>query len=166
VHAASIAVHGAESLELDPTRALAFTNDAGTTVVLDVVRRAVSARWSNGCATARGLAIDPDRGWVVVACNEGRVVVLDERTGATLGKVTTGAGLDRIAYDGARARVYAPSPAAAAMSVVALSSAGVPSLRGAIHTASDAHCAVTWGGGEVFVCVPSKGQLAFLFDPF
>jgi hypothetical protein len=165
-HAASIAVVGAQSLEIDATRALAFTSDVGTTVAIDVVGRAVSARWSNGCATARGIGIDPVHGWVIVACSEGRVVVLDELTGATLGKVTTGAGLDRIAYDVARSRVYVPSPAAAAMSVVALSSAGVPTVLGSIQTTADAHCVATPGAGELFVCVPSKGQLAFLFDRF
>jgi hypothetical protein len=165
-HATSIPVDGAESLEVDATSGMAFTNAAGTTLAIDTTKRTVSARWSNGCTAARGIGLDPGHGWVIVACNEGRLVVLDEHTGATLGKLTTGGGLDRIAYDRARQRVYVPSPSAAAMSVVLLSSAGIPRLLGQIQTTSDAHCVVTPGGGEVFVCSPSKGQLASLFDPF
>jgi len=165
-HAATVPVAGAESLEIDATAGLAFTNTASSTLAIDVTSRQVTGTWPNGCTTAKGIAVDAGNGWVVVACNEGKVVVLDAKTGSMLGAVATGGGLDRITYDSSRQRVYVPSPAAAALAVIVLSNKGVPTLAGKVQSTSDAHCAVTPGGGEVFVCSPSKGELEFLFDPF
>ena len=165
-HAASIPVAGAEALEIDPSSGMAFTNAASSTIAIDVAGHSVSGTWPNGCTTSRGIAVDPAKGWVIVACEEGRIVVLDERSGAMLGTVTTGGGVDQIAYDSRRVRLYVPAPAKSAMGVVTISAKGVPTFLGSVDTTADAHCVVTPGGGEVFVCVPSKGQLAFLFDPF
>jgi hypothetical protein len=165
-HSATISVAGAESLEIDATNGLAFTNTASSTLAIDVTSRMLTGTWSNGCTTAKGVAIDPQQRWVIVACNEGKLVVLGEQTGSMLGAVKTGAGIDRIAYDSSRARVYVPSPAEAAMGVVVLNPKGVPTLAGAVQATSDAHCVATPGGGEVFVCSPAKGEVVFLFDPF
>jgi DNA-binding beta-propeller fold protein YncE len=126
----------------------------------------VSGTWPNGCTTARGIAVDPGRGWVIVACEEGRVVVLDEHSGSMLGTVTTGGGVEQIAYDARRVRLYVPATVKAAMGIVTMDNKGVPTLLGSVQTSADGRCAVTPGAGEVFVCVPSKGQLVFLFDPF
>jgi hypothetical protein len=52
------------------------------------------------------------------------------------------------------------------MSVVGFASNGVPNILGSIETTSDAHCAVTSGGGAVFLCAPSKGELLYVQDPF
>lgn len=164
--AATIPVGGAESLELDPAHGLAFTNKANATIAVSIAKRSVTGTWPNGCATARGIAIDPAQAWVIVTCQEGMVVSLDESTGAMLGVAKSGAGVDRIAYDQMRERAYVPSPTAGAMSVVAFNAHGVPTVLGAVVSPSDAHCAATPGDGEVFVCVPSLGQIVFLYDPF
>jgi DNA-binding beta-propeller fold protein YncE len=93
------------------------------------------------------------------------VVVLSAQ-GATLGTVTVGAGVDQIAYDPLSTRLYVPGPAASAMSVVSLSAVGSPKVLGSVDTPNDTHCAVTNGGGSVFVCAPSAGALLFIQDPF
>jgi hypothetical protein len=165
-HVMNMAVDGAESLEIDSANALAFTNAPTSTIAIDLATHKVTGSWPNGCATAKGLAVDPQHGWVLVACNEGKLVVLNEQSGAMLGSVTTGAGVDRIAYDIQRARAYVPSPAAAAMAVVVLGAKGVPTLAGSVQATPDAHCAVTPGAGEVFVCSPAKGEIVSLYDPF
>jgi len=165
-HVMTIPVAGAESLEIDGTNGLAFTNATTSTVAIDVRTHKVSGTWPNGCKSATGLAVDPLHGWVIAACNEGRIVVLSEQSGAMLGTVTTGAGVQQIAYDVQRARVYAPSPANAAMAVVVLDAQGVPTLAGSVQATPDARCAVTPGAGQVFVCSPAKGEIVFLFDPF
>jgi hypothetical protein len=165
-HVMNIGVAGAESLEVDDTNALAFTNAPTSTVAIDIETHKVSGTWPNGCTTAKGLAVDPLHGFVLVACNEGKLVVLNEQSGAMLGSVNTGAGVDRIAYDIQRSRAYVPSPAAAAMDVIVLSAKGVPTLAGSVLATPDAHCAVTPGAGEVFVCSPARGEVVFLFDPF
>jgi hypothetical protein len=174
VHAATIAVPGGpESLEVAvPTVAIdagghayAYTHTATTTVALDVGGRSVATSWSNGCATSMGIAVDAANGWVVSACAEGMLVV-QSTEGATLGTVAVGAGVDQIAYDARTMRLYVPGPMAAAMSVVSLAAGGVPKLLGSVQTPKDAHCAVTNGGGSVYVCAPSAGALLFIQDPF
>jgi hypothetical protein len=164
--AATVAVGGAESLEIDSANMMAFTNKANATIAVSLSKRSVIGTWPNGCTTARGIAIDPVQGWVIVACEEGMIVTLSEKTGAMLGVMNTGAGIDRIAYDSARERAYVPSPAASSMTVVGFNAKGVPTSLGSVDSPSDAHCAVTPGDGEVFVCAPSKGEIVFLFDPF
>jgi hypothetical protein len=173
-HAATIGVDsGPESLEIyvpaggtdGGQHAYAYTNATSATVQIDVVGRSVSASWPNGCATSKGLAVDTSNGWVMAACEEGMVVVLSTQ-GATLGTAMVGAGVDQIAYDAQRTRLYVPGPAAAAMSVVSLAANGTPKVLGSVDTPKDTHCAVTNGGGSVFVCAPSAGALLFINDPF
>jgi hypothetical protein len=174
VHAASIAVgSGPESLAIyipvsapdAGKHAYAFTHATTAVVQIDVVARSVTASWPNGCATSKGIAVDSSNGWVMSACEEGMVVVLSTQ-GATLGTVTVGAGVDQIAYDPLSTRLYVPGPAASAMSVVSLSAVGSPKVLGSVDTPNDTHCAVTNGGGSVFVCAPSAGALLFIQDPF
>jgi hypothetical protein len=165
-HSMFIMVGGAESLEVDATNGLAFTNSNTMTFSIDVMKHSVSAMWPNGCTTARGLAIDPNRGWVMVGCEEGKAVVLGETSGSMLGTVTTGAGVDRVAYDPTTTRLYVPSATAGSMTVAAIAGTGVPGKLGSIDVAVGAHCVVTPGAGELFVCDPTKGELDLLGDPF
>jgi len=173
-HAATIGVGGGpESLEIYAPSAAAdagkpayaYTHSATAVVEIDVVARSVAATWPDGCATSKGIAVDSTNAWVMSACEEGMVVVLSMQ-GATLGTATVGAGVDQIAYDPQSMRLYAPGPTAAAMSVLSLSAAGSPKVLGSVQTPSDTHCAVTNGGGSVFVCAPSAGSLLFIQDPF
>jgi hypothetical protein len=157
---------GPESLVVDDGAKRAYTHTTTATVAIDVAGRAIAAEWPNGCSTSRGIAVDTSHGWVLSACEEGKLVVLDAQSGATIGSVTVGAGVDQIAYDALRMRAYVPGPAAAAMSVVKLGSNGVPTALGSVETPNDSHCAVTPGGGSVFVCAPSQGALLFVRDPF
>jgi hypothetical protein len=157
---------GPESLAIDDTGKRAYTHTTAATVAIDLAGRAVAATWPNGCATSRGIAVDPAHGWVLSACEEGHVVVLDAHDGATIGSVTTGAGVDQIAYDAETLRAYVPSPTAGGVDVVQLAGNGMPKALGALDTAKDAHCVVTAGAGALFVCAPSQGALLFVKDPF
>lgn len=164
---ATLAVPAAESLAVDATSGLAFTNGDASTYAIDVQKRMVTATWSNGCKSARGLAVDSTHGWVMVACEAGLVSVIDEKTGKTIGAVTAGSGLDQVSYDSATLRLYVPSPAAAAMAVIHLDpKSGMPTILGSIQTTAQSHCAVAAGGREVFVCAPGTGELLFVNDPF
>jgi hypothetical protein len=167
VHATTIGVgSGPESLEIDAPHARAFTHATSAVVAIDVVRHEVVDTWPNGCVKSRGLAVDTARGWVISACEEGLVFVLAEQGGATLGHVDVGGGVDQIAYDPPRLRLYVPSPSASAMSVVSLSGAGAATVLGSLQTTSDAHCAVTAGAGAVYVCAPGRAELLFVQDKY
>jgi DNA-binding beta-propeller fold protein YncE len=164
---AVLSVQGAESLAIDSTSGMAFTNGASSTYAIDITKRMVAAPWSNGCKTARGLAVDSAHGWVMVACEAGLVSVIDEQTGKTIGGVTTGAGIDQVGYQPATLRLYVPSPTAGAMAVIHLDpKSGMPTILGSVDTTMGSHCVVAAGGREVFVCAPATGQLLFVNDPF
>ena len=169
VHAAVIPIPGGpESLAVDDTLGRVLTNATTATYSIDPKTHTVASMWPNGCAMSKGLAVDEGHAWVIVGCQEGILVVLDEKNGgATAGSVMLGAaGVDQITYDPTKMRVYAPTPASASLTVVQLSTQGPGTVLGAIGTSTDAHCAVTEGGGSVFVCAPSQGGLLFMRDPF
>jgi YVTN family beta-propeller protein len=164
---AVVSVPAAESLAVDQQSGLAFTNGAASTYAVDVHARMVTGTWPNGCKTAHGLEVDSTHGWVMVACEGGLVSVIDDKTGKTIGGVTTNSGLDQISYDPSTLRLYVPSPTAAAMAVIHMDSkSGMPSNLGSVVTTMGSHCAVAAGGREIFVCAPAAGQLLFVNDPF
>jgi DNA-binding beta-propeller fold protein YncE len=166
-HAAFIAiVGGPESLVADTNGGRAYTNLwAGTTLAIDLATREIVARWPNGCRGSRGIALDATRGFVLAGCDEGRVSVLDRKTGKQLGEARAGAGVDIIAYDATRGRAYVPGADSATMTIVEISDAGRARVLGELPTVKGAHCAATFAG-KVFVCDPSHGAILVLSDPY
>ena len=103
--------------------------------------------------------MDGAHGWVMAACAEGKVSVVGAQAGAMLGSVTVLGAIDQITYDPVRQRLYAPSATALAMAVIS-PAAGTPALLGSIATPGGGSCAVSAGGGAVFVCAPAQGSAA------
>lgn len=165
-HAAFVSVpNGPESLEIDVTTKTAYTNATTATVAVDLVMRAVTGTWPNGCMTAKGIAVDQAEGWIMAACAEGTLTVLST-AGVKLGSVTTLAGCNQVSYDAVEERLYVASSTASAVAVVQLASTGAPSIAGSIQATGSGGCAVTGGAGAVFVCAPAQGDLLFVHDPF
>lgn len=159
---------GPESLEVDPARGRAYANTwHDATVAIDVERRAVAARWKNGCRGARGLALDAARGVVLVGCSEGRAVALDaEHGGAVLGAVPTGAGVDIVAFAAGLDHLYVPGADAATLTVVGVGPKGALAVLGTVPTAKGAHCVTADDGGRAYVCDPGRGRLLVYQDPY
>jgi DNA-binding beta-propeller fold protein YncE len=169
VRTGTIAVpDGPESLELDPARGRAYTNTwHDRTVAIDLATRAIAARWRNGCAGARGLAVDPARGLVLVGCDEGKAVALDPgRGGAIVGRAPAGAGVDVIAYAPALAHLYVPGADAATVTVVGVLADGALAVLGELPGARDGHCVAADDSGDVYVCDPAHGRLLVTPDPY
>jgi DNA-binding beta-propeller fold protein YncE len=99
-----------EGYAVDASRGLVYTNleDKDRTLVVDAKARKVVATFEPGCGEKgpRGLAVDPGRGLLFVACTDG-VVALDAHTGARKGRLETGVGVDNIDYLPARKLLYA-----------------------------------------------------------
>ena len=159
---------GPESLVVDAANARAYTNTfQDATVALDVRSHAVTATWPNGCRGARGIALDADRAWVFVGCDEGTAVALDAgHGGRRLGSARTGEGVDGIAYSPERSHLYVPAADAATLSVLAVREDGRLEPLGTLPTAPGAHCAASDGASEVYVCDPRGGRLLVLADPY
>src|SRR5215831_2973440 len=100
VHAAYVATPGGpESLVVDATRGRAYTHLwNGATYSIDIRSRAIVETWPNGCSGSRGIDLDEERGFLFVACSEGRAAVLDVTAGGRqVAAAQTGSGVDIVA---------------------------------------------------------------------
>jgi DNA-binding beta-propeller fold protein YncE len=155
---------GPESLVIDPMRGRAYTNLwKDRSIAIDVKRREVIARWPNGCQGSRGIALDEERGFVLVGCEEGKLSVLDARDGKRAGEASAGAGVDIIAYDAKLKRAYLPGADSATMAAISISDSGEASVLATVRTAQDAHCVTADDDGHVYVCDPRRGRI-LVFD--
>jgi DNA-binding beta-propeller fold protein YncE len=151
-----------EGYTVDPGRGLVFTNleDKDRTLAIDARSRKVVATFEPGCGSAgpRGLAVDPKRGLLLVACTDG-VVALDEHSGARKGRLDTGAGVDNIDYLAERKLVYAAAGRAERLTVAELGDDG--SFRQVAQEKVGKGCRVVVAtpDGTAFVADGGNGQL-------
>jgi len=157
---------GPESLVIDAAHGRAFTSTwHDRTLAIGLRERAVLGQWNNGCKDARGLDADPARGLLFVGCAEGRVTVIDTAgKGRLAGQAATGAGVDIIAYQRSRRRLYVPAGKAATLEAFEVAADG--SLRRLWRAAApqEAHCAAVDDAGHVLVCDPRGGRVLLYSD--
>ncbi len=166
VHSGFIAVpSGPESLVIDNDTGRAYSNQwADTTLALDLKRRSIVSRWTDGCRGPRGLALDPGRSILFVGCEEGKLSVLDVKSGRVLGSSGSVAGVDIIAYNPALHHVYLPGAESASMNVVDVSNPGAPRILETVSTAKGAHCVADDDRNNAYVCDPRRGRLLVFHD--
>lgn len=155
---------GPESLIFDLKRGRAYTHMAGGTAAIDVHTHAVVATWKSGCDEASGVAFDPQRGFLFVACREGGVKVLDVTTGKVTGSAELGAGIDIISYNSGLGHLYVPSSVTRTLAVLGVSSRGALTQLGTFPGTADSHCASA--SGKVYFCDPQHGSLIAITDPY
>jgi hypothetical protein len=155
-----------EGYAVDEGRGLFFTNleDKGGTLVVDVKTHKLTATWNASCGSAgpRGLAIDPARGYLFVACTD-HVQVLDEgHDGAPLGKLDAGAGVDNLDYLASRGLLYIASGKAATVTIAHADDGGLLSVVATGTTATGARNAVVDARGTAYVADAAGAQLFIL----
>ena len=166
---AAVAVpNGPESLVVDAVRGRAYTHAwQAATFAIDVRSRAIVGRWPNGCAASRGIDLEPEHGWVLAACNEGTLTILDPWNGGrVVSAIAAGSGYDVIGYARAARHVYLAGGACGCLSILGLSQAGELGYLGRLGAPSDTHCVVADDHGHAWVCAPSDGELRRVDDPF
>lgn len=163
-HSGFIAVPGGpESLAIGHGQA--FTHLwRDTTLAVDLRSRKVVGRWPNGCKGSRGIAIDEQRGFLFAGCDEGKVSVLDLKSGRLLGEASSGAGVDVIAYDQKLAHVYLPGADSGTIAIVGISSNGAATVLKTAETVEGAHCATVDDRDQVYVCDPAHGRILVFKD--
>lgn len=165
---ASIAVPGGpESLVIDGLGSRAFTHLwSGTSVVLDLRSRKITARWPNRCNGSRGIAYDERSHYLFAGCAEGKAVVMDTaHGGVVLATASAGSGVDIIDYDPARRHLYLPGGSSATMTIFSVGSNGALTPLSTTPTARGAHC-VTTDGRDAYVCDPDGGRILVVHDSF
>jgi hypothetical protein len=166
---AKIAVAGGpEAIAVDIQRGRVYTNSfLGQTYAIDVAQRQIVETWPNGCSVSLGLALDETRGFLFVACAAGSVVVLDVKSGgAKLGEIAQGSGLDIVSYSPLLHHLYVPGGTSGDLGILAISSAGEPTLLGTVPTAPGARGVAADDRGNAWVCDPAAGGLLEVKDRF
>lgn len=160
--------NGPESLVIDQARGRAYTHHwQASTIGIDVRSRAILGTWPNGCAASRGIDVEPEHGWVLAACNEGTLTVLDpDQGGRIVASIAAGSGYDVMGYARTTRHVYLAGGACGCLTVVGLSRGGALGVLGRFEAPSDTHCAVADDLGHAWVCAPSEGGLRRIADPF
>jgi hypothetical protein len=154
---------GPESLVIG--RGQAFTHLwRGNTLAIDIKNRSVVDRWPNGCKDSRGIALDEKRGLLFAGCDEGKVSVLDLKSGRIIGDASGGAGIDIIAYNQKLAHVYVPSADSGTITIVGVSSSGTPAVLKTVDTVDGAHCVTVDDRDQVYVCDPMHGKILVFKD--
>ena len=163
-HSGFIAIPGGpESLAI--AHGQAFTHLwRGTTLAIDLRTRKIVGRWTNGCKGSRGIAVDEKRGFVFAGCDEGKVSVLDLKSGKLLGEASSGAGVDVIAYDQKLAHVYLPGADSGTIAIVGISSSGAAMVLKTAETVEGAHCVTADDRDQVYVCDPAHGKILVFKD--
>lgn len=158
--------NGPESLVVDQVRGRAYTHEwEARTLAFDVRSHAQVGSWSNGCAASRGIDLEPEHGWVLAACNEGTLTVLDAANdGHVVDVLSAGGGYDVIGYARGKRHVYLAGSSCGCLTIMGLLPTGKLSFLERLDAPSDTHCAVADDRGHVFVCAPSEGALYRLTD--
>jgi hypothetical protein len=159
---------GPESLVIDATRGRAYTHTwHDESVAIDLSKHAEVARWKNGCAASRGIALDEPQGVLFIGCEEGKATAIDVvHGGKQLGAADTGKGVDIIAYAPALRHLYVPGGDSATLSIIGVDGAGTLAVLGTVPAAEDAHCATVDESGHAYVCDPKRGALLIVPDPY
>ena len=165
-HAAIIKIlNGPESLVIDGTRGRAYANLwTDTTLAIDLHKRAVVARWKNGCHSSRGLAIDSAREFLFVGCEEGKLETLSLKDGHQLGEASSGDGVDIIAYAPSLHHAYLPGADSATMAVIGISPSGKATILTTVPTAKGGHCVISDDIKNAYICDPRNGRLLIFHD--
>lgn len=164
--ASKIPLPGApEGYAVDPARGLFYTNlkDRDRTLAIDVKTRKIVSTWNPRCGEdgPRGLILDAARGHLFVACTEG-VKTLSARTGAILGEISAGAGIDNFDADLPSHTLYVAAGKTGILTLVRVSEKGGLTRASTTPTAKGARVVVVAGKGAAFVADPAGGRVLVL----
>jgi DNA-binding beta-propeller fold protein YncE len=158
-----------EGYAVDEARGVFYTNleDADQTLAIDVATRKVTATWPATCGAEgpRGLAIDEAHQWLFVACTNGARVLDLAHDGKVLGRVDTGAGVDNLAYDVARRRLFVAAARAGDMVVADVADGGALRLLATVATAPGARNPIVDTRGAAYVEDTAGGRLLVVAVP-
>jgi DNA-binding beta-propeller fold protein YncE len=157
----------AEGYAVDDAHGVFYTNvvDKGLTLAIDARVHHVRSTWHPQCGSdgPRGVAVDPARGVVFVACTD-HVVALDAaRDGAVVATAPVGEGIDNIDYVPSRHELYVAAGKAAKLAVLRFDDARFTTERTAT-TARGARVVVADDAGTAFVGDPVGGRV-LVFAP-
>lgn len=156
------AVGSVEGAAVDDTHGVYYTNleDKNQTLAFDVRSRVVKTTWSSGCRDApHGVAVDPSRGFVIVACSDGLRIFDAAQSGTLLSTLDTGDGVDDIDYDATKQRVIVASSKARRLTVAHIGDKGQATVVAVGSTADGVRNAVADAAGNVYAADARRARL-------
>jgi DNA-binding beta-propeller fold protein YncE len=123
-------------------------------VAIDVRTKQIVSKWNPGSKEVGGIALDPARGFLFVACGDHVVNLDDAHDGKVLDSIPTGAGLDNIDYSTEKKLLYAAAGQAATLTIAEVGDDGKFHLKATVPTVKGARGVVA-----------GKGEAAYLIDP-
>jgi YVTN family beta-propeller protein len=168
--AGSIKLEGdPEGYAVDDAHGFFFTNleDKDRTLRIDVTKRSVTATWSPGCGDdgPRGLALDHDGAWLLLACPDHVEVLAAGGDGHVVSKLPTGSGLDNLDYVPGRRALYAAAAGAATLTIAHLDESGGLKTIATLPTAKGARNAVATDDGTAYVADGAEGKILVVPAP-
>jgi DNA-binding beta-propeller fold protein YncE len=166
---ATIKLEGApEGYAVDHARGVFYTNleDKDRTITIDIKTRKVVTSWPSRCGTEgpRGLALDAAHGWLFVACTDGAGVFDLGHGGRSLGRITTGGGVDNLDYDPHRRLLFIASGRDAQMTIAHIDDSGTPQKAVTLPTAPGARNPILDANGTAYLEDSLNGRL-LVFQP-
>lgn len=157
---------GPEGFATSPARKTAYTHAGGDLVVLDLARRAVTARWATGCADTHGFPrVDDRRGLVLASCaDDGAVSLLDLDDGRQLGRYAIGGGEALPAYSERTGHFYVRSDPGTTIVTLQPSGDGLTLVR-QVSAPRDGHCLTADDRGHYWTCDAQQGRVLRYDDP-
>jgi DNA-binding beta-propeller fold protein YncE len=158
-----------EGYAVDAGRGLLYTNleDKDRTLAIDVKARKVVSTWKPECGEKgpRGLAVDPERRHLFVACTM-RVETLDAgKDGAVLSRLEIGPGVDNIDWLAARHLLYAGSGKEARLTIAETSADGSLKTVATAHTAEGCRTVLVDAAGTAYLPDSREGRLVVVPAP-
>ena len=152
-----------EGYAVDNSRGLLYTNleDKDRTLTIDLKTRKVTRTWQPQCGEdgPKGLALDGNRDFLLVACPD-RVIVLDAgHNGKQLSSLPVGDGIDNIDYVESRHELFAAAGRAAKLAVARLEPGGGLTLVWTADTAPGARNAVATDNGTAYLTDSREGKI-------
>src|SRR5207237_9711614 len=151
----------AEGYAVDNDRGLFYTNieETGTTLAIDVRTHNVVAKWNPGSADLQGLALDPARRFLFVACGDHVVSIDAAHGGKVIDSMATGPGLDNIDYSPDAKLLYAAASQAATLIIAEVGDDGKFHLKATVPTVKGARGVVAGKGETLYLIDPSEGRI-------
>ncbi len=152
-----------EGFAVDNKRKVFFTNleDKDKTVVVDVVKRAVTKTWEPKCGEdgPKGLVFDGAANHLLVVCPAWIEVLDAGKDGALVSKLDVGDGLDAVDWAPGKRVVVAAAGRAAKLVIAALPASGVLKQVSETPTSRGARNAVVAEDGTAFVADGPAGRI-------
>jgi DNA-binding beta-propeller fold protein YncE len=165
-HSSYIKVEGGpEALVIDTKQGRAYSHLwHGKTVAIDINAKKIVATWPNGCEGSRGISFAETSNILLVGCSEGKAVSMDTHDGKIISSVSSGNGVDIIAYNHHLKHLYMPGGKSATMAIISVADDGSLKLLQTVPAAEGSHCVTTDQSNTAFVCDPKHGSLLVIKD--